>query len=181
MRPTAKHERVSFWVQSLQMPRIHSTYQVWLGSPELRADSWVKGCWAYLRAKYPSLSAQPRYHSPPDSRALGPTDDTQTQLRLWRRNDSPDFELTEVLSLVCSSSSLPPAGRRQKGSACSLSPRAGCWLECSVNFLQIASFHLRSQQQRRRDAMCLGRAHYTSSIGAGMPPLDWLHHPTLPT
>ena len=92
--------------QSVQMPRIHPTFQVQLRG----ADSWVKGCWAYLRAKYPSLSAQPRYHSPVRfqsthchwARRPNPTK-PQTHLRLWlKRNDSTDFELTEVLSLVCS-------------------------------------------------------------------------------
>ena len=119
---------------------------------ELGADSWVKGCWAYLRAKYPALSAQPRYHSLPDSGAVGPlVNDTSNPPQLWPRprGDSTDFELTEVLSLVCSVLVASSASETKKASACSLSPGRrldkGSQTECSVNFLQIASFHPTAQ------------------------------------
>ena len=104
---------------------------------------------------------------------MGPlVNDTSNPPQLWPRprGDSTDFELTEVLSLVCSVLVASSAFETKKASACSLSPGRrldkGSQTECSVNFLQIASF------QR---SICLGRAHYTSSIGAGMPLLEgWL-------
>ena len=97
--------------------------------------------------------------------------DTSNPPHLWPRprGDSTDFELTEVLSLVCSVLVASSAFETKKASACSLSPGRrldkGSQTECSVNFLQIASFHPTAQH-------LLGGAHYTSSIGAGMPLLE---------